>query len=244
MADEHLRRIPVPAKRELMASTPLPPHPCASPSSRLRNDGERVGRRQVSRRKPWQRVARLVRGRHQPYDSVAARLRQLDEVLEVLATARSVIEEGWVQDAWFAVRPRSQPAPAPPAARVSSSLSYPDRDDLAGACLVGAVVHSVRLRHPGDARAEVDGVGPAIDVLWDALQESRGLSSRGVAGRVAPPAVRAARVRDLTRWNDQRGRSRGDVLDLLDLAASRTVMAAMTTPEQGPSEVDARTPRR
>jgi hypothetical protein len=232
MADEHPRRIPVPAKRELTASTPLPPHPCASPGSRLRNDGERVRRREVSRRKPWQRVARLVRGRHQRYDSVAARLRQLDEVLEVLATARSVVEDGWVQDAWFAVRRGSRPAPAPPAAMVSSSLSYPDRDDLAGACLVGAVVHAVRLRHPGDARAEVDGVGPAIDVLWDALQESRGLGSRGVAGRVAPPAVRAARVRDLTRWNDRRGRSRGDVLDLLDLASSRTVMAAMTTSEQ------------
>src|SRR3954451_18151218 len=234
MADEHPRRIPVPAKRELTASIPLPPNPCASPTSRLRNDGEPVRRREVSRRNLWRRVARSVRGRHQPYDSVAARLRQLDEVLEVLAAARSVVEDGWVQDAWFAVRPASQRAPAPPAARVSSSLSYPARDDLAGACLVCAVVHSVRLRHPGDARAEVNGVGPAIDVLWDALQESRGLGSRGVAGRVAPPAVRAARVRDLTRWNDQRGRSLGEVLDLLDLAASRTVMAAMTTPEQVP----------
>jgi hypothetical protein len=186
----------------------------------------------VSRRKPWQWVVRWVRGQHQPYDSAAARLRQLDEVLEVLAAARSVVEDGWVQDAWFAVRPGSQPAPAPPAARVSSSSSYLDRHDLAGACLVGAVVHAVRLRHPGDSRAEVDGVGPAIDVLWDALQESRGLGSRGVAGRVAPPAVRAVRVRDLTRWNDQRGRSRREVLDLLDLAVSRTIMAAMTTPEQ------------
>ena len=232
MADEHPRRIPVPAERELTASTLLPPHPCASPGSRLRNDGEQVRRRKVSRRKPWQWVVRWVRGQHQPYDSAAARLRQLDEVLEVLAAARSVVEDGWVQDAWFAVRPGSQPAPAPPAARVSSSSSYLDRHDLAGACLVGAVVHAVRLRHPGDARAEVDGVGPAIDVLWDALQESRGLGSRGVAGRVAPPAVRAVRVRDLTRWNDQRGRGRGEVLDLLDLAASRTIMAAMTTPEQ------------
>ena len=232
MADEHPRRIPVPAERELTASTLLPPHPCASPGSRLRNDGEQVRQRKVSRRKPWQWVVRWVRGQHQPYDSAAARLRQLDEVLEVLAAARSVVEDGWVQDAWFAVRPGSQPAPAPPVARVSSSSSYLDRHDLAGACLVGAVVHAVRLRHPGDSRAEVDGVGPAIDVLWDALQESRGLGSRGVAGRVAPPAVRAVRVRDLTRWNDQRGRGRGEVLDLLDLAASRTIMAAMTTPEQ------------
>src|SRR4051812_14863989 len=156
MADEHPRMTPVPAKRELTAR--LPP-PCAPPPSRVRNDGEPVRRRGVPRRNLWQRVARSVRGRHQPYDSVAARLRQLDEVLEVLAAARSVVEDGWVQDAWFAVRPASQPAPAPQAARVSSSLSYTDRDDLAGACLVGAVVHAVRLRHPGDARAEVDGVG-------------------------------------------------------------------------------------
>jgi hypothetical protein len=170
-----------------------------------------------------------MRGQTQPYDVVAFRLRQLDEVLEVLAAARSIIEHGWVRDAWFAVRPRSQPVAAPAAVRVSSSL---DRDDLVGACLVGAVVHAVRQRHPGDAGAEVDGVGPVIDVIWDALQESRGLGGLGVAGRVAAPAVRAARIRDLTRWNDQRDRSRSDVLGLLDLAASRTIMAAMTTPEQ------------
>src|SRR3954468_3468830 len=114
MADEHPRRIPVPAKRELTASTPLPPHPCASPSSRLRNDDEPVRRREVSRRTPWQRVARLVRGRHQPYDSVAARLRQLDEILEVLATARTVVEDGWVRDAWYAVRPGSDRPPGVP----------------------------------------------------------------------------------------------------------------------------------
>jgi hypothetical protein len=173
-----------------------------------------------------------MRGQTQPYDVVAFRLRQLDEVLEVLAAARSVIEHGWVRDAWISVRPRSQPVAAPAAARVSSSLSSLDRDDLVGACLVGAVVHAVRQRHPGDARAEVDGVGPAVDVIWDALQESRGLGGPGAAGRVAAPAVRAARIHDLTRWNDQRDRSRSDVLGLLDLAASRTIMAAMTTPEQ------------
>jgi hypothetical protein len=153
-------------------------------------------------------------------------------VLAVLAAARSVIEHGWVRDAWFAVRPRSQPLSAPAAVRVSSSLSPHDRDDVVGACLVGAVVHAVRQRHPGDARAQVDGVGPVVDVMWDALQESRGLDGPAVAGRVAPPDVRAARIHDLTRWNDQRDRSRSEVLGLLDLAASRTIMAAMTTSEQ------------
>ena len=49
----------------------------------------------------------------------------------------------------------------------------------------------------------------------------------GVAGRAAAPAVRAARVRDLTRWNDRPGRTRDEVLALIDLASSRAIMEAM-----------------
>jgi hypothetical protein len=230
MADQSPLRSPIPAGPEPTGSAP--PQHCILDGSPFGSSGERVRPGRGSRRTPWQRVGRWIRGRAQPYDVVAFRLRQLDEVLEVLAAARSVIEHGWVRDAWFAVRPRSQPVSAPAAVRVSSSLSPLDRDDLVGACLVGAVVHAVRQRHPGDARAQVDGVGPVVDVMWDALQESRGLGGPAVAGRVAPPAVRAARIHDLTRWNDQRDRSRSDVLGLLDLAASRTIMAAMATPEQ------------
>jgi hypothetical protein len=226
MADESPLRRPIPARPEPTANTP--PDHCILDGSRFGNDGERVRRGRVSRRTPWQRIARWMRGQTQPYDVVAFRLRQFDEVLEVLAAARSIIEHGWVRDAWSAVRLRSQPA----AARVSSSLTYLDRDDLVGACLVGAVVHAVRQRHPGDGKAEVDGLGPVVDVIWDALQESRGLGGPGVAGRSAAPAIRVARIHDLTRWNDQRDRSRSDVLGLLDLATSRTIMAAMTTPKQ------------
>jgi hypothetical protein len=227
MADESPLRRPILANPEPTANTPS--HDCILDGSQSGNDGERVRRGRVSRRTPWQRVARWMRGQTQPYDVVAFRLRQLDEVFEVLAAARSVIEHGWVQDAWFAVGVRSQRVAAPAAARVSS---YLDGDDLVGACLVGAVVQAAQQRHPGDARAEVDGVGPVVDVLWDALQESRGLGGPGVAGRAAAPAIRVARIRDLTRWNDQRGRTRSDVLGLFDHAASRTIMAAMTTPEQ------------
>ena len=204
-------------------------------STLLRNDGECLERDEVPRRTPWQRVSRWARGQnhpHDPYDVTAARLEQLDEVLEVLAAARTLIERGWVQNAWFAVRSRPQPGATTVAARVRSSVAYPDRDEPLGACLVGAIVHAVRQRHPGDKRAEVDGVGPVIDVVWDAWQESRGLGGPGTAGRVAPPGVRAARVRDLTRWNDQPDRRRGDVLGLLDLAENRTIMAAMTTPRR------------
>jgi len=39
-----------------------------------------------------------------------------------------------------------------------------------------------------------------------------------------------ARVRDLTRWNDQPGRTREEVLGLVDLAVSRAVMAAVGGP--------------
>jgi hypothetical protein len=226
MADESPLRSLIPARPEPTEGPP--PRHCILHGSPSGNDGQRVRRRRGSRRTPWQRVARWMRGQTQPYDAVAFRLRQLDEVLEVLAAARTVIEQGWVRDAWFAVRPRSRPV----AARVSSSLPCLDRDELVAACLVGSVVHAVRQRHPGDARAEVDGVGPVVDVMWDALQELRGLGGSGVAGRAAAPAVRAARIHDLTRWNDQRDRSRSDVLGLLDLAASRTIMAAMTAPEQ------------
>jgi hypothetical protein len=72
--------------------------------------------------------------------------------------------------------------------------------------------------------------GPVIDVLWDALQESRGLAGPGVAGRAAPPQLRAARTRDLTRWNDRPGRRPQDVLRLMDLAVSRTIMAGVDGP--------------
>jgi hypothetical protein len=39
-----------------------------------------------------------------------------------------------------------------------------------------------------------------------------------------------ARVRDLTRWNDQPGRTREQVLGLVDLAAGHAVMGAMRRP--------------
>jgi hypothetical protein len=234
MADESPLMSPVRAGPAPSASAlPPPQHGIVEPSP-FGSDAERVRRGRVVRHTPWQRIARWVRDQMQPYDVEAARHRRQEEVLEVLAGARSIVEHGWVQDAWFAVRPRSQHVAAPAAVRASSSPDL-DRDDLVGACLVGAVVHAVRRRHPGDARAEIDGVGPVVDVLWDGLQELRGLGGPGVAGPAAAPAVHAARVHDLTRWNDQRDRSRSDVLGLLDRAASLTIMTAVTTPEPAPT---------
>jgi len=141
-------------------------------------------------------------------DRRTGRMRRLSEACVTLDGARAVVERGWVQDQWF--------APGSAADDFNAGGS--------GACLVGAVAVAAGASTPA---ATVFVAGPAIDVLWDAWQETRGVGGPGVAGRAAPPAVRAARVRDLTRWNDQPGRTRDEVLALIDLASSRAIMEAM-----------------
>jgi hypothetical protein len=137
----------------------------------------------------------------------------------LLEDAREVVARGWVQNRLFARRAR------PASVReLLFSTTPTNLDDVTAACLVGAVVHAVRQRGSTD---DLIKAGPALDFLWDAWQESRGLGGPGVAGRAASRDLRALRVRDLMRWNDQPGRTREEVLGLLDLAASRAIMAAV-----------------
>ena len=50
------------------------------------------------------------------------------------------------------------------------------------------------------------------------------------------PQVRAARMRELVRWNDDVGRTRDDVLALLDRAISRGILGAVgASPDQRPA---------
>jgi hypothetical protein len=157
-------------------------------------------------------LARLTLPRPVPDSVRAQRLHRLADVCAVLDQARAIVEHGWVQDRWFVP-------------------GRPDRVAGAGAaCLVGAVVRATAQVRP---RAAVTDAGPAIDVVWDAWQETRGFGGPGVAGRAAPWDVRMARIRDLTRWNDHPGRTRDEVVRLLDLAVSRAVMTAMTAPPAG-----------
>jgi hypothetical protein len=59
-----------------------------------------------------------------------------------------------------------------------------------------------------------------------------------MAGRVPAPEVRAARMRELVHWNDADGRTRADVLALLDRAISHGIMAAVGGPaRQRPAAV-------
>ena len=83
------------------------------------------------------------------------------------------------------------------------------------ACVVAAVALAVRARDP---RADLAvHTGPALAYVWDEVFGGR------TAGRSAPHHVRVARMRELARWNDERGRTRDDVVAALDRAAARVV---------------------
>lgn len=150
-------------------------------------------------------------------------LRRLDEVRAVLERARDIVADGWVQDRGYVPsgRPTSGPVILFGADRIKS-------EDVAAACLVGAVALAARER---DARADLTvDAGPAIDFAWYALQKYRGLGDSGVSCRAAPQGLRLARIRDLMRWNDQPGRTREEVLAVLDLGVSLAIMTAMREP--------------
>lgn len=141
-----------------------------------------------------------------------------EKVRVVLETARAVVGRGWLQHGWYETAPRSW--------RQKLFGPIPDPGTLEGACLVAAVVLA---GHAGGAFTQVDrDSGPPLDRLWDALQETRGYPADG-PGAVAP-MVRRARMRELVRWNDAPGRTRDDVLGLLDRAISATILDEVRAP--------------
>ena len=126
------------------------------------------------------------------------------EVLAVLEAARDVVQAGWVQNRWTA---SSMPG--------RMSAAGDGTDGSVRACVVAAVALAVRARNP---RADLAlDTGPALAYVWDEVFGGH------VAGRSAPHDVRVARMRELARWNDERGRTRDDVVTALDRAAARVV---------------------
>lgn len=161
-------------------------------------------------------------GRLRVGGSDAAALRRLDHARIVLERARVIVERGWLQNGWYVARPTA-PAPARGLRRLLAARS-PDVDEVRQACLVGAVAVAA---HGGTGRVDVGGdAGPVLDLVWDTLGEAA-LPGPGAAGRAVPPAVRVSRMRELVRWNDAPGRTRGEVLDLLDRSISRTILTAV-----------------
>lgn len=136
-----------------------------------------------------------------------------ERVLAILETARTVLERGWLQDGWYRTTPR------PLRHRLFGPTPGPD--GIEAACLVAAVAVA---GHSGGAFTHVDrDSGPAVDRVWEALQETRHGEFATPEGAVAP-IVRRARMRELVRWNDAPGRTHDEVVGLIDRAISRTIL--------------------
>lgn len=151
-----------------------------------------------------QRVAE--RRRLAGLDRASAQRAELRCVRTVLAGAAGVVADGWIQHGWFAYRDEQGHRQLVDAFNL---------DRLAGrrpigACLVGAVVQA----GGGLPAAHSQPVHRALDLTWQAL-------SGDGSDRCPAPALRVARVRELTAWNDRPRRSVDDVLGLLAAADQR-----------------------
>jgi hypothetical protein len=154
-------------------------------------------------------------------DAELERLRQLEGAQAVLERARTLIAQGWVQDAFYIVRGRNgESRPVSP-----FGLLLLTRTDVVGACLVGAVAHA---SGSVDRRERRGQAALAVDTLWHTLAEDPSYERLPTAPYDAVhPAARAARVRELARWNDEPVRTRDEVLGLVDRAVSRTILQSV-----------------
>jgi hypothetical protein len=169
---------------------------------------------------PGTRLTRRQRRRHRrrlaELDRRAAHLAGLHQVRAVLAAACEVLDTGWIRHSWFAYQDaqgRTRIATAHGAHRLGD---HP----VTAACLVGAIVQAgggPASGGPGGGLAAVRSqpVQRALDVTWHALH---GGGPAEPVGWCPPPPVRAAHVRDLTRWNDQPARTHDEVTGLLRAA--------------------------
>ena len=123
-------------------------------------------------------------------DTLSSRLAELHAIRTVLTEAAEVVSHGWVQGAWFTV--------ATPVRQVA----------VTGACLVGSVVYAAG----GPEMARTQLVQRTLDLTWQALHED--VEPPAVA--CPSPQVRTMRLLDLTHWNDARGRTQAEVVDLLE----------------------------
>jgi hypothetical protein len=138
--------------------------------------------------------------------------RRHQDALAVLTATRGVVRRGWVQRTWYVME-------TPAGRRRVRERFFPGRLDHAQvveACLVGAVMHAAWQQSPRPEHAY-----PALDALWHTLFDAGAPAGADPVGPLTPPLVRAARVRDLTTWNDRDHRTRDEVLGLLDRAAAR-----------------------
>lgn len=150
-------------------------------------------------------------------------LRQLARTRDLLEQARDVVARGgWTGGgSWFTVR-QADGSVRPASLAESFELRRPQAP-VAGACLVAIMI---RLAEDPDRVPTVDDVWHATDELHEAMHEWLGHDS-APPGRSYPAAQRRLRLRSLTDWNDERGRTDAEVVELFDRAIARTIQGAV-----------------
>jgi hypothetical protein len=145
---------------------------------------------------------------------MTSQLAELYLIRTLLADASMIIGAGWIQNGWFTYRDDKGGQRLVGSHNLGQITGRP----LTGACLVGAIVHA----GGGPAAAHTQPVHRALDLTWHALF---GVEPYPV-GHCPAPALRVARTRDLTLWNDRPRRRAEDILTLLG-AADRMAAASI-----------------
>jgi hypothetical protein len=159
-------------------------------------------RRRLLRRRPQaDDAAWLARA-----DRLASQRAELHYMHDLLEDAATVVALGWVQHGWFAVLDERGHRTT----LTAQSIRLADERPLVGACLVGAVVHAAG----GPSQVHTQLLQRTLDLTWHTLHGNPRQPVRWCPG----PEVRAAHLRDLTRWNDAPGRSATQVTALLRAA--------------------------
>lgn len=158
--------------------------------------------------RPGRHERRAERRRLKHHDTLSSHLAELQAIRALLEQAVEVVGVGWVQGAWFTVATAGGRR-----AVTAYDLRLAESRPVTGACLVGAVVQAAG--GPDTVRSQL--VQRTLDLVWHALREDPDRPVQWCPG----PHMRMMRVLDLTHWNDARGRTQGEVVDLL-LAARET----------------------
>ncbi len=146
-------------------------------------------------RSEGRRLARL--------DAVAARLAELHGIRRVVRDAGVLVQAGWIQHAWVAVQDAGGARHHLTAHDIDRATGGP----VVGACLVGGIV----MAGGGPALVRSQLVARSLELTWHTLHGD----VRDPVRWCPSPLERAAHVRDLTGWNDRRGRTPQEVLSLL-----------------------------
>jgi len=152
------------------------------------------------------REARLRRQRLARQARLVAQRGELHYIRTLLGDAVTVVAGGWVQHGWFLVTTEQ----GRQVRMGASSVPVMSTGTVTGACLVGAIVQA----GGGPAAAHSQLVQRTLDLTWHVLYHDESQPPRWCPA----PTLRAAHLRDLTRWNDEPTRTSHEVTELLHSA--------------------------